>query len=112
MLRLSLGFKLTGECSPFHLLAHSALLVVTGATPGVRCGDREGTVPDRGAGGISRSTAARNTGNTGDVINSSFMQRRPRYSFSITQDARLLRVSGRAPPPTAHGAWNRSPRQH
>ena len=99
MLRLSLGFKLTGECSPFHLLAHSALLVVTGATPGVRCGDREGTVPDRGAGGISRSTAARNTGNTGDVINSSFMQRRPRYSFSITQDARLLRVSGIAPTP-------------
>lgn len=68
MLKLSLGFKLTGECSPFHLLAHSALLVVTGTTPDVRCGDRDGTVQDRGAGGISRSTAARNTGNTGDVI--------------------------------------------
>ena len=68
MLRLSLDLKLTGECSPFHLLAHSDLLVVTGAAPDVRCVGRDGTVQDREAGGTSRSTAARNTGNTGDVI--------------------------------------------
>lgn len=66
MLRLSLDLKLTGECSPFHLPAHSALLAPTGAAPDAR--GRDGAVQDREAGGTSGSTAARDTGDTGEAV--------------------------------------------